>query len=115
MHLAALCPPKNASPCAPGRNLEAPPGVHMTEMRPNRLALLAVVASVTCLLVASAEAKFRMSVALNPAQPVAGSTASVIMRTDVRLPKNHGIHLFAVGPYRTGLGQAFLEIKLVRI
>jgi hypothetical protein len=37
------------------------------------------------------------------------------MRTDIALRREHGIRLFAVGPWRKNLGQAFFEIQLVRI
>jgi hypothetical protein len=80
----------------------------------NRLVPLAVVAAVACLIVPLADAKFRMWVTVSPARPAAGNSASVIMRTDVAVPRRHGIRLYAVGPYRTGVGQAFFEVTLVR-
>jgi hypothetical protein len=62
----------------------------------------------------SAEAKFRMTVTIEPARPMAGSLARVIVRTDIPLARQHGIRLSAVGPWRKSLGQAFFEIRLVR-
>lgn len=76
---------------------------------------LAVGAASATLLVPSAEAKFRLSVTVEPAQPTARSGARVVVRTDIDLPRGHGIRLFAVGPWRRNLGQAFFEIRLVRI
>jgi hypothetical protein len=83
-------------------------------MKRGFLLLLAISAS-AALLVPSAEAKFRLSITMEPARPTARSGARVVMRTDIALPRKHGIRLFAVGPWRKNLGQAFFEIRLVRI
>jgi hypothetical protein len=87
---------------------------YLPGMSRNRLAPLTVTA-VAVLLIPSAEAKLRMSVTIDPARPVAGSPARVIMRTDVPLAKEHRIRLHAVGPWRKNIGQAFFEVRLVRI
>lgn len=84
-------------------------------MRRSLLSLLTVITAVAVVLTPAAEAKFRVSVTIDPPRPAAGSPARVIMRTEVRLARNHGIRLFAVGPWRERLGQASLEIRLVRI
>lgn len=86
----------------------------MTGVRRNLLSSLAV-AALTVVLIPSAEAKFRIAVTIEPARPVAGSPTRVIMRTEIRLARDHGIRLYAVGPWRENLGQASLEIRLVRI
>jgi hypothetical protein len=84
-------------------------------MRRNRRASLAVVAAVAVLLIPSADAKFRMTVTIEPERPIARSSTRVIMRADIPLAREHGIRLYAVGPWRMTTGQAFFEIRLVRI
>jgi hypothetical protein len=96
-------------------NLRTAGGVLHAGMRRNRLAPLTVVAAVAVLLIPSADAKFRISVTTEPARPIAGSPTRVIMRTEIALAREHGIRLFAVGPWRKTLGQASFEIRLVRI
>jgi hypothetical protein len=84
-------------------------------MYPSRLALLTLAAVVGVVLLPSADAKFRLAVTIEPARPVAGRPALIIMRTDIRLPRQHGIRLFVVGPWRRSTGQAAFEVGLVRI
>jgi hypothetical protein len=78
------------------------------------LPLVAIIGAGGALLVPSADAKFRLSITLEPARPTARSAAHVVVRTDIDLPKAHGIRLMAVGPWRDDLGQAVFEIRLVR-
>jgi hypothetical protein len=85
------------------------------EMCRRRLAPLTIAAAIAVLVAPSADAKPRISVAIEPARPTAGSPARVIVRTEMALPKQHGIRLHAVGPWRNESGQAFLEVRLVRI
>jgi hypothetical protein len=74
----------------------------------------AVVAAVALLFAPSAEAKFRMTLTLEPGRPVARATARLTLRTDVALARPHGIRLFAVGPWRAQSGQGSFEVKLRR-
>jgi hypothetical protein len=73
------------------------------------IAVLAIVAS------PAAEAKFRLTVTVEPARPLVGAIARVSVRTDVALPRRHGIRLQAVGPWQDDVGQKLLEIRLRRI
>jgi hypothetical protein len=91
------------------------PQAYLYGMRRDRLAPLTVVAAVAVLLIPLAEAKFRISVTIEPARPIAVSPARVIMRTEIALAREHGIRMHAVGPWRRGSGQAFFEVRLVRI
>jgi hypothetical protein len=84
-------------------------------MRTWSLAPLTVVAALAVALTPSADAKFRLTLTIEPAQPVATRVARVILRADVPLANPHGIRLSAVGPWRNRLGQGFLEIRLQRI
>ena len=77
--------------------------------------LLATAGASAALLVPSAEAKFRLSVTVEPARPTARSEARVVVRTDIDVPRTPRIRLFAVGPWRSTTGQAFFEIRLTRI
>jgi hypothetical protein len=74
------------------------------------LPLAAIIGAV--LLVPSADAKFDLAITLEPTRPTARSAARVVLRTDIDLPKAHGIRLVAVGPWRKNLGQSVLEIQL---
>jgi hypothetical protein len=85
-------------------------------MTPRRLTFLGAVALVVAGLGAvPADGKFRMTLKLEPARPVAGDPARVTIRTDEALPMKHGIRLHAVGPWRTRYGQALVEIRLRRL
>jgi hypothetical protein len=75
--------------------------------------LAAVVGASGLLLAPPAAAKFGLSIATEPSRPVARSGARVIVRTDIDVPRKHGIRLTAVGPWRRKLGQAVIEIRLV--
>jgi hypothetical protein len=86
----------------------------MTKVTRNRLAPLAIIAASGALLVPSAEAKFGLVVTVEPARPIARSPVRVVMRSDIALARDHGIRLFAVGPWRNNLGQAFFEVRLTR-
>ena len=84
-------------------------------MKQRCLLLVAITSTTATLLIPSAEAKFGLSITIEPARPTARSGARVFVRTDVDLWREHGIRLYAVGPWRTNFGQAFFEIRLVRI
>jgi hypothetical protein len=56
-----------------------------------------------------------MSLRLEPAQPIAGTATVVTIRTDQAVPRRHGIRLSAVGPWRSSVGQALVEIRLRRV
>lgn len=75
--------------------------------------LFVVIGAAGLLLAPSAEAKFRLSIATEPSRPIARSGTRVIVRTDIDLPREHGVRLTAVGPWRRNLGQAVFEIRLV--
>lgn len=83
-------------------------------MRHRLLPVVLVVAAIAALLVPMADAKFRISTTIQPARPVAGSPSRLIMRTEIDLAKEHGIRLYAVGPWRRSSGQATFEVRLVR-
>ncbi|MBD0330792.1 MAG: hypothetical protein ICV64_11910 [Thermoleophilia bacterium] len=57
-------------------------------------------ASVLALLLAAppAAAKFRVSLALSPQRPLAGSPVTLTLRADVDLPPEHALRLVAVAP-----------------
>jgi hypothetical protein len=74
-----------------------------------------VVLGVAAFAAIPAEGKFRITLTLEPARPVAGNPARVTLRTDEALPRKHGIRLHAVGPWRTSVGQALVEIRLRRV
>jgi hypothetical protein len=76
------------------------------------LPLVAVIGAAGLLLAPSADAKFRVSIAMEPSPPRARVATRVVVRTDVDLKREHGIRLTAVGPWRTNLGQAVVEIRL---
>ena len=77
------------------------------------LAIVAVVGAAGLLLAPPSSAKFGLSIATEPSRPLARTGARVVVRTDIDLPKQHGIRLTAVGPWRRNLGPAVIEIRLV--
>jgi hypothetical protein len=84
-------------------------------MRPSLRPLLAVAGASGILLVPSAAAKSGLFVTIEPARPTARADTRVVIRSDVDPPTAHGIRLYAVGPWRRNLGQAFFEIRLTRV
>ena len=76
---------------------------------------LAVVAVVAALLTPAAEAKFKVSLALEPAQPSARQPVRMTMRTAIALPNRERVILVAVGPWREQSGQGVLNVRLVRV
>ena len=78
-------------------------------------ALLSVAALVALVPARSAEAKFSITLALQPKRPIAGQPVRVVMRTGASLPKKHGLKLTAIGPWRTSFGQTFFDVRLVRL
>lgn len=83
-------------------------------MRHRLLPVGLIVAAIAALLVLSADAKFRISTTIQPTHPVTGRPARLIVRTEIALAKEHGIRLYAVGPWRRTSGQATFEVRLVR-
>ena len=75
-------------------------------MKRSRVTTLAALASGTLLLTPAAEAKFDISLTVEPSRPIAGEPIRVTMRTGVVLPKKHGMRLNAVGPWREESGRA---------
>jgi hypothetical protein len=84
-------------------------------MKRGSLLLVAIVSAGAALLIPSAEAKSGLWITIEPARPIARSGARVYVQTDVELRREHGIRLYAVGPWRQNLGQAFFEIRFSRI
>jgi hypothetical protein len=76
---------------------------------------LALVAVLALAVAPAAEAKFRISLTVKPAQVWAKQPARVIVRTDVVLPREHILPLNVVGPWHPKYGNAFLEPRLRRI
>jgi hypothetical protein len=108
--------PQDERSCAgQGSGTRKRPQAYSGVMKRGLFPLLAIISVSAALVVPSAEAKFRLSVTMEPARPTARSGARVLLRTDIDLPRKHGIRLFAVGPWRKNLGQAFFEIRLMRI
>jgi hypothetical protein len=84
------------------------------DMRCVSLTFATALASGALLVVPASEAKFRITLVVRPQAPMAGVQALILVRTDVALPRPHGIRLSAVGPWRTRTGQALLEVRLRR-
>jgi hypothetical protein len=83
-------------------------------MSRHHVAAFAVLAAAAAFLTPAAEAKFRASLALHPAQPVARHPVRLTMRTDIVLPRNETVTLVAVGPWRKRDGQGVRYVRLVR-
>jgi hypothetical protein len=79
-----------------------------------RRSLLAVAAASALFFAAGAEAKFDIVLVVEPARPVAGNVVRVTMRTEIVLPKEHGMRLNVVGPWRDQSGHGFFDARLVR-
>jgi hypothetical protein len=77
-------------------------------------ATVAAALTAAALVVPAADAKFRLSVVVEPQRPTAGVPARVVMRSHVDLPSAHAIRLFAVGPWRRNGGQGYFEVRLAR-
>jgi hypothetical protein len=76
--------------------------------------LLLVAAALALTAVPAADAKFRISLAIEPAQPWAKRPAWVTLRTGIVLPKEHGLRLDVVGPGATRFDTAFFKARLRR-
>ena len=87
----------------------------MKGMGRNHVAPLAVVAAVAALVTPAAEAKFKASLALERAQPIALQPVRITMRTAIALPHGESVSLIAVGPWREQSGQSVLDVRLKRI
>jgi hypothetical protein len=84
-------------------------------MNRSHVTTLAALAAATLLLTPAAEAKFDISLTVEPSRPIAGEPVRVMMWTGVVRPKKHGMRLNAVGPWRDEFGQGFFDVRLVRI
>ena len=87
----------------------------MKGMGRNHVAPLAVVAAVVALVTPAAEAKFKVFLALERAQPIARQPVRITLRTAIALPHREGVSLIAVGPWREQFGQCVLDVRLMRI
>lgn len=83
-------------------------------MRGRGIAVLAAFAAVIAATPA-ADAKFKVSLAFRPAQPLAGHVVRATLRTEIVLPKWQEMRFVAVGRWRRQSGQAVLYARLVRI
>jgi hypothetical protein len=76
---------------------------------------VALMAILPLVLAPAAEAKFRMTLTVKPAQVWAKQPARVIVRTDIVLPREHVLPLNVVGPWHPRYGTVFFEPRLRRI
>jgi hypothetical protein len=76
---------------------------------------LALVAALALAVAPAAEAKFSISLSVEPAQPWVKQPARVIARTGITLPGDHGLRLHVVGPGRARYDTAVLYFRLRRI
>jgi hypothetical protein len=84
-------------------------------MRQLSLGTALALAAAALVIVPSAGAKFRISLAVEPAQPWAKRPARVIVRTGMTLPRNHGLELHVVGPGSARYDTAVSYYRLRRI
>lgn len=63
----------------------------------------------------AAEAKFRMSLTVEPTPVWAKQPVRVVVRTDIVLPREHVLPLNVVGQWHPRYGNAFFEPRLRRI
>jgi hypothetical protein len=77
--------------------------------------LVALVTGLLLLAAPAAEAKFRISLAVEPAQVSAKQPARVTVRTGIELPREHGLQLHVAGPWHASHGTPFFEARLHRI
>jgi hypothetical protein len=77
--------------------------------------LLAVVAGLVLVAAPAAEAKFKISLTVEPAQVWAKRPARVLMRTGIALPKDHGLRLHVVGPGPARYDTAVFYLRPSRI
>lgn len=82
-------------------------------MRPRALLFLAVAAGL--LTATPAEAKFSISLTVEPKHVWAKQPARVTVRTGIVLPRKHGLRLQVVGPGKPGSGVTSFEVRLRRI
>jgi hypothetical protein len=76
---------------------------------------LALVAALALAVAPAAEAKFTISLSVEPTQPWVKRPARVIARTGVTLSKEHGLQLHVVGPGRVRYETAVFYFRLRRI
>jgi hypothetical protein len=77
--------------------------------------LVALVTGLLLVAAPAAEAKFSISLTVEPAQPWVKQPARVIVRTAITLPKNHGLQLHVVGPGPARYDTAVFYFRLRRI
>jgi hypothetical protein len=75
---------------------------------------LALVAALALAVAPAAEAKFTISLSVEPTQPWVKRPARVIARTGVTLSKDHGLQLHVVGPGRARYETAVFYFRLRR-
>ena len=79
-----------------------------------RLMVLAGVAGVALLSAAPAEAKFRITLTVEPAHVWAKQPARILIHTSRVLARKHGLRLNVVGPYYASTGNPYFEPRLRR-
>lgn len=77
--------------------------------------LVALVTGLLLVAAPAADAKFRIWLTVEPAQPWVKQPARVIVRTGVVLAKGHGLRLHVVGPGRAGYDTAVFYFRLRRV
>jgi hypothetical protein len=77
--------------------------------------LVALVMGLLLVAAPAADAKFRISLTVEPAQLWAKRPARVIVRTGIVLPQDHGLQLHVVGPGRAGYDTAVFYFRLRRV
>jgi hypothetical protein len=63
---------------------------------------------------APAQAKFRITLRVEPTPVWAKQPTRVLVRTGIVLPRKHGLRLNVVGPYYASTGNPFFEPRLQR-
>jgi hypothetical protein len=76
--------------------------------------VVAVVAAVASVETPVVEAKFTVSLAVQPAQPTVRQAVRMTLRTEIVLPRKQEMSLVAIGPWRKQSGQGVLYARLVR-
>jgi hypothetical protein len=73
-----------------------------------------VLAALSLVAAPAAEAKFTASVTVAPTPVWAKQPVRVTVRTEIVLPRQHGLELEVVGPWHPRYGNAFFEPPLYR-
>lgn len=83
-------------------------------MTRNRSALFVSIIASGALHVPVAEAKLGVSISTEPSRPTVARVTQIVVRTKSGFVPKDAMRLFVVGPWRTNLGQASFEVRLVR-